>query len=84
MTKPDDSQAATKLLLDNRYKTASGNLHMLSGIQLAEGKMLNEYLMTLAKDYADKKIAESDLYSKVKEQITRFMGKDDKSVAAVN
>lgn len=49
-----------------------------------DGKMLNEYLMTLAKDYADKKIAESDLYSKVKEQITRFMGKDDKSVAAVN
>lgn len=49
-----------------------------------EGKMLNEYLMALAKDYTDKKIAEKDLYSKVKEQISKFMGKEEKSVASVN
>ncbi len=49
-----------------------------------DGKVLSDYLMTMAKDYADKKITEKDLYSKVKEQITKFIGKDDKSVAAVN
>ncbi len=34
--------ASTKLLLDDYFGKVSGNLHLLSGIQLAEGKILSE------------------------------------------
>lgn len=33
----------TKALLDKQFNEASGNLHHLSGIQLSEGKLLNDY-----------------------------------------
>jgi hypothetical protein len=49
-----------------------------------DGKMLNEYLMALARDYTDKKISDADLYTKVKEQISKFIGREEKSVAAAN
>ena len=49
-----------------------------------DGKMLNEYLMALARDYTDKKISDADLYTKVKEQITKFIGREEKSVASAN
>ncbi len=47
-----------------------------------DGKLLHEYLLSQAKDYAEKKIAEADIDSKIKAEINRFIGHDDKAVAA--
>lgn len=46
-----------------------------------DGKMLNEYLFALAKDYASKKISDKDIDARINTEIQRFMGTDDKSVA---
>lgn len=57
-----------------------------STIQLktkVEGKVLNEYLFALAKDYATGKITAADIDGKIKEQIYQFIGTDNKSLAAV-
>jgi hypothetical protein len=44
-----------------------------------DGKFLHEYLIAQAIDYADKKITEKELDSKIKAEITRFMGHDEKA-----
>ena len=46
-----------------------------------DGKMLNEYLFALAKDYAAKKISDKEIDAKIKAEIQKFLGPDDKSVA---
>jgi hypothetical protein len=43
-----------------------------------DGKLLHEYLIAQSKDYADKKIAEKDLEAKIKGEISRFIGQDEK------
>lgn len=45
-----------KALLDAQFNDAFGNLHLLSGIQLAEGKLLN--------DYSKKIVAGSEILTK--------------------
>jgi hypothetical protein len=47
-----------------------------------DGKLLHEYLLGQAKDYADKKITEADIDTKIKVEINRFIGQDEKAVAA--
>ena len=49
-----------------------------------EGKMLHEYLMNLAKDYAAKKISTTDIDSRIKTEITKFIGHDEKVMAGTN
>ena len=49
-----------------------------------EGKMLHEYLMEQAKEYADKKIAVSEIDQKIKEEIDRFTGHDEKDAAGTH
>ncbi|KAA9346012.1 MCP four helix bundle domain-containing protein [Adhaeribacter soli] len=39
---PGAGPSETKTRMDKRYEVATSNLHQLSGIQLAEGKLLNE------------------------------------------
>lgn len=46
-----------------------------------DGKVLNEYLFALAKDYADKKISDKDIDARIKAEVFRFIGHDDKAVA---
>jgi hypothetical protein len=46
-----------------------------------DGKLLHEYLISQAKDYADKKITDADIDNKIKAEINRFIGHDDKEVA---
>jgi hypothetical protein len=47
-----------------------------------DGKLLHEYLLSQAKDYADKKIPEADIDGKIKAEIIRFIGRDEKEVGA--
>lgn len=47
-----------------------------------DGKMLHENLNNLAKDYISGKIAEADIDSRVKSEISKFIGQDEKSTAA--
>ncbi len=47
-----------------------------------DGKLLHEYLISQAKDYADKKITDADIDSKIKAEINRFIGQDEKATAA--
>lgn len=46
-----------------------------------EGKLLHEYLLAQAKDYEAKKISEADIENKIKAEIARFIGNDDKAIA---
>lgn len=47
-----------------------------------DGKLLHDYLLTLAKDYASKKVSDADIDARIKTEITKFIGHDDtKSVA---
>jgi hypothetical protein len=46
-----------------------------------EGKVLNEYLFALAKDYADKKVSDKDIDARIKAEVFKFIGHDDKAVA---
>ncbi len=48
-----------------------------------DGKLLHEYLIGQAKDYADKKITDADIDGKIAAEIKRFIGQDDKTTAAV-
>lgn len=48
-----------------------------------DGKVLNEYLFALAKDYSTGKITAADIDSKIKEQIYQFFGAENKTLAAV-
>lgn len=48
-----------------------------------DGKLLHEYLIGQAKDYADKKITDADIEGKIIAEITRFIGHDEKTTAAV-
>ncbi len=46
-----------------------------------DGKFLHEYLIAQAKEYLDKKITGKDIDGKIKAEITRFMGHDEKTAA---
>ena len=48
-----------------------------------DGKLLHEYLISQAKDYADKKITDADIDNKIKAEINRFIGHDEKATAAL-
>ncbi|OSZ73670.1 hypothetical protein CAP36_16825 [Chitinophagaceae bacterium IBVUCB2] len=48
-----------------------------------DGKLLHEYLIGQAKDYADKKITDADIDGKIAAEIKRFIGQDEKTTAAV-
>jgi hypothetical protein len=43
-----------------------------------EGKLLHEYLINLSKEYAAKKISDADIDTKIKAEINRFIGQDEK------
>lgn len=45
-----------------------------------DGKFLHEYLIAQAKEYLDKKIAGEDVDDKIRTEITRFMGHEEKMV----
>lgn len=49
-----------------------------------DGKFLHEYLIAQAKEYADKKITASEVDGKIKAEINRFIGHDDKATAATH
>lgn len=46
-----------------------------------DGKMLNEYLFALAKDYAANKISDKDIDARINAEVQKFIGQDEKSVA---
>jgi hypothetical protein len=46
-----------------------------------EGKLLHEYLINLSKEYAAKKISDADINGRIKAEINKFIGHDDKVVA---
>lgn len=46
-----------------------------------DGKLLHEYLISQAKDYADKKISDAEIDGKIAAEIKRFIRQDDKTVA---
>ena len=47
-------------------------------------KMLHEYLMEQAKDYSAKKITASEIDGKIKAEINRFIGHDEKATAGTH
>lgn len=49
-----------------------------------DGKLLHEYLLSQSKDYADKKISEADIDGKIKAEINRFIGQNEKATAATH
>lgn len=49
--------------------------------QKVEGKFLHEYLMTLAKDYAAKKVAEADIDQRIKTELGKFFINNDHALA---
>lgn len=49
-----------------------------------DGKLLHEYLIDLGKDYVSKKISETVIDPKIKAEINRFIGHDDKAVTGTN
>jgi hypothetical protein len=46
-----------------------------------EGKLLHEYLLALAKEYTEKKFSDAEIDSRIKAEISRFIGPEDKAVA---
>lgn len=49
-----------------------------------DGKLLNEYLIEQAKDYAAKKITPSEIDQKIKAEISLFIGHDDKTTTGTH
>jgi hypothetical protein len=49
-----------------------------------EGKLLHEYLLALAKDYASKKVSDKDIDGRIKTEIVKFIGNDDKTMAGTH
>lgn len=49
-----------------------------------DGKLLHEYLIDLGKDYVSKKISETVIDTKIKAEINRFIGHDDKAVTGTD
>ena len=47
-------------------------------------KFLHEYLINLGKEYAAKKVSEAEIDSRIRNEITKFIGHDDKASAKVN
>ena len=45
------------------------------------GKLLHEYLLALAKEYMEKKVSDAAIDSRIKAEISRFIGPEDKTVA---
>jgi hypothetical protein len=48
--------------------------------QKVDGKFLHEYLLTLAKDYATKKVSEADIDKRIKAELSRFVISNDHAV----
>jgi hypothetical protein len=46
-----------------------------------DGKLLHEYLLALAKEYTEKKLSDVEIDSRIKAEISRFIGPEDKAVA---
>jgi hypothetical protein len=49
-----------------------------------DNKLLHEYLLAQAKDYAAKKISDTEIDNRIKAEINRFIGQDEKKVATAN
>lgn len=49
-----------------------------------DNKFLHEYLIDLARDYAAKKVSHSDIDERIKGEIARFIGQDEKGMAAAD
>jgi hypothetical protein len=49
-----------------------------------DNKFLHEYLLGQAKEYSAKRITEAEIDGKIKEEITRFIGQDEKKTAVTN
>ncbi|HEV7780847.1 MAG TPA: DUF6607 family protein [Chitinophagaceae bacterium] len=49
-----------------------------------DGKLLHEYLIAQAREYLEKKIAQKDIDTKIKAEITRFIGHDEKTTAGTH
>lgn len=45
-----------------------------------DGKLLHEYLLALAKEYTEKKFSDAEIDSRIKAEISRFIGPEDKAV----
>jgi len=48
------------------------------------GKLLHEYLIDLSKQYAAKKVSEADIDKRIKDEITRFIGHDEKTTTGTH
>jgi hypothetical protein len=46
-----------------------------------DGKLLHEYLINLSKDYAAKKVSDADIDARIKAEINKFIGHDEKATA---
>lgn len=46
-----------------------------------DGKMLHDYLFALAKDYSAKKVSDADIDARIKAELDKFIGQDEKTVA---
>jgi hypothetical protein len=49
-----------------------------------DDKFLHEYLINLSKEYLAKKVAETEIEGKIKAEISRFIGHDEKGVAGTH
>lgn len=49
-----------------------------------DNKLLHEYLLAQAKDYEAKKISDAEIDGRIKTEINRFIGQDEKKVATAN
>jgi hypothetical protein len=49
-----------------------------------DDKFLHEYLINLSKEYLAKKVAETEIEGKIKAEISRFIGHDEKDVAGTH
>lgn len=49
-----------------------------------EGKLLHEYLINLSKDYASKKVSETEIDNRIRSEINRFIGQDEKTMTGTN
>lgn len=47
-----------------------------------DGKMLNEYLFALAKDYASKKVSDKDIDARINAELQKFFGQEEKAVSS--
>lgn len=49
-----------------------------------DDKFLHEYLINLSKEYLSKKVAETEIDGKIKTEINRFIGQNEKGVAGTH